>query len=230
MRIFLKLCLLASVMGPLVRPASAVDVVATPPPQTIIDDQLTIGSRTLRLPGGNWSFVAQHKGVVINTANNREVGTTYKVYAVDVKNGSFHNGVELRLPISSFYTRSWRPEPCKVDGFLFKDDFNSGFTTPECLTVYKKSSHLIRPSGDFYPQAGQWLSNQDVKQPGAVYEITYTKYATNDFGQIRLWVPVKNVAGDDAIIAWAQGLPDQLRAFFENRDSDAALSPIPSKY
>lgn len=230
MRTFSKLWLFAWLAGAIVPSAFALDVVQTPPPQAIADNQLTIGERVLRLPEGNWNLVAQQKGVVTNTVNNQVIGTTYKVYALDAKDGIFRNGVQLRLPVTSFYSSSWRPEPCKVEGALLKDDFNSGFTTPECLTVYKRASHLSRSSDEFYSQASQWAVNEKIKLPGAVYEITYTKYATNEFGQIRIWVPVKSVSGDDAIIAWAQGLPERLRRLFEKRETDAVLPPIPSKF
>lgn len=228
MRTFSKLWLFAWLAGAIAPSAFALDVVQTPPPQAIADNQLTIGERVLRLPEGSWNLVAQHKGSV--TANGQVIGAHYKVYALDAKDGVFRNGVQLQLPDASFRTSGWLSEPCKVEGALFKDDFNSGFKTPECLTIYKRSSHLSRSSDEFYSQAKQWAVNEKVKLPGAVYEITYTKYAVNEFGQIRIWVPVKNVSGDDAIIAWAQALPERLRRLFEKRDTDAALPPIPSKF
>lgn len=208
--------------------AHAIDATQSTPPQAIGDNQLTIGSRTLRLPAGNWNLVAQHQGTITNTKSTQPIGKSWRVYALDAKDGVFVNGIELNLTESSVATSGWAPEPCKAQGYLFMDDFNSGFKTPECLLVFKRAGHLTRSaSGDFYPQASNWLANQKIKSPGPVYEIMYVKYASNEFGQVRLWVPVSSLPSDDAAVAFAKGLPEQLRRFSERRDQEATLPTLP---
>ncbi len=229
MRSFSKFWLSALFAGATVQSAFALDVVEAAVPQKIADNQLTIGSRTLSLPVGNWTYVAQKKGVVTNTGTLEVLGTTYTVYAMDAKNGEFRSGVQLRLPVSSFKSTSWVPDPCKkVERALFVEDFNSGFKTPECLTVYKNASHLSKTDDSFYSQARQWAMDQKVRLPGAVYEITYTKYAINEVGAIHIWIPAKDFSGDAAAIAWAQELPPKLLHFFEKRIKDAALPTMPT--
>jgi hypothetical protein len=228
MKSFLNFAL-ASVVGLVALDAKALDVVQVVPPQTIADSQLKIGSRVLRLPEGNWNFVAQKRGDVTNTNNNVKIGTTFRAYAMNVKDSDFVGGIQLLLPESSFFTNGWRPEPCKVDNVLYKNDFNSGFSTPECLIVFKRISHLRRPTDEFYSQASQWAVNEKIKLSGSFYEIVYTKYATNDFGNIRIWIPVSSVGGDEAAIEWAQTLPDRLKRLFEGRDSEAVFPSLPFK-
>lgn len=229
MFLFKKWLCLAGLVAGSAHPVWAIDVVETAPPQVVGNNQLTIGNRTLRLPEGAWNFVAKKKGVVImTTRNDAVIGTTYHAYAMDVRNGRFHNGVELLLPEYSFNASGWKPEPCKKEGYLFMDDFDSGYKTPECLLIYKRASHLARPSGEFYPQAAQWAAKGGIKLPGAVYEITYIKYATNDYGVVRVWLPADQVADDEAVVAWARGLPERLKRFFERREDEAFLPPIPS--
>lgn len=228
MKLFLDFALVGFV-GLMALDAKALDVTQVVPPQAIVDSQLKIGSRVLRLPEGNWNFVAQKIGDVTNTNTNLKIGTTFRAYAMDVKDSDFRGGIQFLLPVASFQTISWRPEPCKVDNVLYKNDFNSGFSTPECLIVFKRTSHLRRPTDEFYLQASQWAVNEKVKVAGSFYEIVYTKYATNDFGNIRVWIPVSSVAGDEAAIAWAQTLPDRLKRLFEGRDSEAVFPSLPSK-
>ncbi len=228
MRSFSKLWLLAALACSVAQSAFAIDVVEAAVPQKIADNQLTIGGRTLSLPMGNWNYVAQKKGVVTNTGTFEVKGTHYTVYAMDAKDGEFRSGVQLQLPVSSFHSTGWAPEPCKkVDRALFVDDFNSGFKHPECLTIYKNASHLSKTEDSFYSQARQWAMDQKVKLPGAVYEITYTKYAINEFGAIRVWIAAKDFSGDAAAIAWAQQLQPQLLNFFEKRIKEAAIPSMP---
>ena len=229
MKSLLNFVLFGGLVGLIVLDANALDVAQVVPPQAIADNQLKIGNRVLRLPDGGWNFVAQKMGDVTNTNTNLKIGTTFRAYAMDVKDSDFRGGIQLLLPVASFFTNGWRPEPCKVDNVLYKNDFNSGFSTPECLMVFKRTSHLRRPTDEFYSQASQWAVNEKVKVSGAFYEIVYTKYATNDYGNIRIWIPVSSVVGDEAAIAWAQTLPDRLRRLFENRDSDAVLPSFPFK-
>ena len=151
----------ASLVVAMVGSAHAIDVVQSAPPQVISDSKLTIGVRTLLLPQGNWNFVAQFQGTLTN--RGIDAGKSRRVYALDSKDGIFKGGVELLLPEGSMPVNSWSAEPCKVEGHLFKDDFNSGFRTPECLLVYKRVDHLTSSaSGNFYPQAGPWLASQKI--------------------------------------------------------------------
>lgn len=220
-----RLALLVGGCAAIAQSALAVNVAEAVPAMELADQQIQVGSRTLRLPVGQWNYIAQTQGAV--TAGGRNIGSTYTAYVMDVQGGEMRSGIVLTLPSGSFPASSWLNEPCKDDKALFKNDFGGSFSQPECLLVYRRSGHLLGAVTGIYAQAQQWVKATSVKLPGPVYEVVYSKYANNDYGVIRFFIPVNRVANDEAIASWAQQLPGQLRRIFENRDSLAALSMLP---
>ena len=220
--------LLASALAALATTAGALDVVATQPPAQVADQQLTIGNRNLKLPAGNWTYAAGADGSM-KMSGITKVAPHRTAYAMDVRDGKMAMAVSLRLPLNSAVVTGWNEEPCKVEGALFKDDFNSGFTYPQCLLVFKRRTHLSVASTDsLYGPAQQWVSSQAIKT-GPVYEVFYVRFGSNDFGFVRVFVPTEQVADDAAIIAWAKQLQPSLQRLFENRDTQAALPALPAK-
>lgn len=204
----------------------ATNVAELVPAMALTDQQLQIGSRTLRLPEGQWNYIAQSQGRVTH-GGIQTVVNTYTVYAMEVQAGRMRSGLVLTLPEGGFSVSNWLSEPCKVEGYVYRDDFGGSFKTPECLLVYKRRSHLGGVVTGFYQQAQQWAQAQSVPLPGPVYEVVYTRYASTDYGSIHFFIPVKAVANDDAVVVWAQQLPAVLRRFFANFDSQAQLPLIP---
>ncbi|SDO94207.1 hypothetical protein SAMN05216303_102748 [Rhodoferax sp. OV413] len=205
--------------------ALAVNVAEAVPAMELADQQIQVDSRIVRLPVGQWNYIALSQGAV--TSGGRKIGSTYTAYAMDVQGGKMRSGIVLTLPSGSFSASNWLNEPCKDETALFKNDFGGSFSQPECLLVYRRRSHLQGAVTGVYAQAQQWMNATSVKLPGPVYEVVYSKYAGSDYGQIRVFVPTNTVANDQAIIGWAEQLPLQLRRIFENRDSLAALSELP---
>jgi len=208
-------------------PAYALDVSQILPAQPIGDSQLTIGARTLQLPQGQWHLVAGVKGETTNPQSGVPA-ETQMVYALNTKGRQFKTGVVLRMPVDGVPVRQWIDDPCKVSGHIYRAELDNS-KTPECLVVFKWKSHLNKPSGNFYPQALEWIQKENIKLPGPVYEIAYTKLAANDFGTVRLFVPVPDVASDDDIVNWAKGLPVALKRFFEKRETLASLPALPER-
>jgi hypothetical protein len=208
--------------------AWGLDVAENFPVMEVADMQLQIGGRRVTLPEGRWHYVGQTQNPVTE-GGTRKIGNAYSVYAMDVQNGKMRSGIVLNLPESSFSTSSWVAQPCPSEGTVFRDDFGGNFKTPECLRVYKRSSHLRGAETGLYAQAQQWSKAQAVQLPGPVYDVIYTRYATNDYGSIRVFIPVSAVTNDDEVVAWARQLPAQLRRLFENRDSLAVLPVFPAK-
>jgi hypothetical protein len=197
----------------------------TPLPAALAARSVTIASRTLSLPDGQWHLVARQAGRM--TQQERLIGDWLRGYAMQVENGVFKQGVVLTLPMVSVSISSWQDDPCKGDGGLFSDDLGSNIRLPECLRVWKRNSHLVKASGEFYPQAESFAGQQKIKLPGPVYEVFYARYATNEFGAVRLFIPTARFAGDDAAIAWARTVPAALKRLFEGRDANATLPALP---
>jgi hypothetical protein len=197
----------------------------TPLPTPLAMRSVTIASRTLSLPDGQWHLVARQVGRI--NQQERLLGEWLRAYAMQVENGVFKQGVVLMLPTVSVPASGWQDDPCKGDAGLFSDDLGSNIKLPQCLRVWKRNSHLVKASGELYPQAESFAGQQKVKLPGPVYEVFYASYATNEFGAVRLFIPAARFAGDAAAIAWARTVPPALKRLFEGRDANATLPALP---
>ncbi|WP_367847696.1 hypothetical protein [Rhodoferax sp. WC2427] len=204
--------------------ALALNIPGNAPPKAVADQQLTVVDRTLTLPTGNWTYIAQTQWSAVNRPPSVQV---HVAYAMDVQDGRMRGGVVLELPARRFPDITWKTDDCKLFNPLFSNSFGSTWKEPECLQVFKRSGHLLGLQTDFYGQAQQWVRAESVRLPGPVYEVVYAKYATNEYGRVRVFVPVQAVDDDAAMVAWAQRLPDVLRGFFEKRNERVALPALP---
>jgi hypothetical protein len=208
--------------------AHAINAANAPLPAAVDDRQLVIGHRALVLPGGPWTLVGRAEGFVKMGVDRRS--TYYTVYAMDVQEGEMRAGVAMRLPVDSTPINAWRDDPCNATGFLFRDDFGEVGKHAECLLVYKRRTHLASASQEgVYAEAQQWAAAQRVALKGPFYEIYYARFGTNDFGWVRVFVPASTFAGDDEVTTWSKQLPGALKSFFEHRDHQATLPPLPRK-
>jgi hypothetical protein len=208
--------------------ALAVDAISVPLPAAVEDLQLTWGTRTLALPPGQWTLVARSEGVIHTKGINRR-SAHYTVYAMDTAQGRLHAGLVMRLPAASTPAKGWREEPCKLANALLRDDFGGDLRRPQCLLVLKRRTHLASSTDPLYAQARAWAAANKVDTRGPVYEIMYARYASNDFGWLRVYVPAADFGGDEQAIAWARQLPALLQPFFEKRITQAALPALPRK-
>jgi hypothetical protein len=208
----------------------AVDVATASLPAAVTDRKLTIGNRSLRLPSGDWHLISRLEGASTSQSGIVKKSTTFQAYAVRIVDGKWRGSVYFRGPDSSAHVSSWNVEPCKDDSHIFKDDFNSGFKTPECLLVKKRASHLNNPTGSLYQDAVAWFKQNNIRLPsGGIYEVAYYRFATNIYGTVIVFLPQSQTAGDEPVIAWAQGLPEKLRQMAEARSDDATLPELPVK-
>nr|WP_315183105.1 hypothetical protein [uncultured Albidiferax sp.] len=204
--------------------ALALNIPGNAPPKAVADQQLTVVDRTLTLPTGNWTYIAQTQWNAMGRPPSVQVHVSY---AMDVQDGRMRAGVVLELPARRFPESKWKTDDCKLSKPLFSDDFGSTWQAPECLQVFKRSGHLLGLQTDFYAQAQQWARAESVRLPGPVYEVVYAKYASHEYGRVRVFVPAQAVDDDAAMVAWAQRLPDALRGFFEKRNDRASLPSLP---
>jgi hypothetical protein len=210
--------------------ASATDAVNVALPAPAADHQLSWADRTLVLPPGNWTAIARSEGHlnVIGSGSQRR-SSHYTVYAIDTQQGRMQYGVVMRMPAASTPVARWTDDPCKPAELLLREDFGGDLRQPQCLTVRKMRSHLTSDADPFYAQAKQWAAANGVNTTGAFYEVYYARFATNDFGLMRAFIPASAVGGDEEVIAWARQLPPVLRPLFERRVTQATLPPWPRK-
>ena len=211
--------------------ASATDAPTVALPAPVADHQLSWGARTLVLPPGDWTAIARGEGAIRSRggSGSERRSSHYTVYAMDTQQGRIRSGVVLRLPVDSTPVGWWTDDICKAGDPLLRDDFGNDLKRPQCLTVRRMRSHLTSDADPFYAQAREWARARKVDTRGAFYEVYYARMATNDFGMVRVFVPVSAFAGDDEAIAWARQLPPVLQPFFEKRVTQASLPPLPRK-
>ena len=219
-----RLCL-ALGLAALMPCALALEVPGNPPAKDITDQQITIGPRSLALPEGQWTYIAQAQWSTTQGPPPRS--SVYAAYAMDVQNGRMRGGIVLEMPLRTTYAADWKAERCTSRNPQYSDDFGSNVSMPECLQIFKRTGHLLGVQADFYAQAQQWVQATSVRLPGAVYEVVYTKYSRNDYGRIRVFVPAQSMDNDEAMLAWAKQLPDALRNLMEKRDTRAQLPTLP---
>lgn len=215
--------------GLLSHAAHAIDIEVSSPPQEIDDLQMKIGVRALQLPEGGWTFVAKRQD---HTSDDRGMNKathpqTYTAYAMNVDDNGMRAGVVLKLPLDSHRTSRWVDEPCEVKAPFYKDDFQSSYGQSECLLIFKRKTHLTSSNDVFYGQAKEWLREKRVENPGPVYEIQYFRFATNEYGWVRIFVPQRLAVSESAVLDFAKQLPKALKNFFEKRDVHAVLPALP---
>ncbi len=217
--------LLATAAIAAAQPAAAVDAVATPLPAPVTDSQVKIGPRSLTLPPGQWTLVARSEGHVKN--GTQVAQTHFTVYAMQAEAGALRAGVITRLPTHSARVDAASDGPCMAPdgsyaGLLHRQDFEAG---RHCLLVFRHRSHLQGRNLDpFLAQA----ADSGVTSNGPVYEFSYARYASNDFGWVRVIVPVSTFGSQAAAVAWAQQLPPALGELLEHRTTQAVLPALPN--
>jgi hypothetical protein len=204
--------------------ALALEIPGNPPAKAVTDQKLSVVDRTLALPSGTWTYIAQTQW---NAPGRPPAVPVHVAYAMDVQDGRMRGGVVLELPGRRAQETNWKTDVCKLNNPLYSNDYGSSWKEPECLQIYKRAGHLLGVQSDFYAQAQQWVKGQQVRLPGAVYEVVYAKYAPFDYGRVRVFVPVQSMASDAEMQAWAERLPQALRGFFEKRTALATLPNLP---
>ncbi len=210
------------------RQVSAINIETAEPPVSISDGKLSLSTRSLVLPTGQWSYVAKHSRKMTESGVD-VVGLAFEAYAMNVVDKQWNSGVFFTLNKNSMPTRGWANEPCKVENTLYKNTFDSSFKYPECLIIFKRQSHLTSTQGNLYPQAKNWAEKESIRMPSAVYEIAYFKYGTSDYGIVRYFIPNDGRSSDDQVIAFAKEMASSLRPLLANEAKEGLIPQFPLK-
>jgi len=212
-----------------VHTAHAIDVGVGNPPQKIDDGQMRVGARTLQLPAGSWTLVAKRQDHMSDRhgMNKETRSQTFTAYAMNASDASMRAGVVLKMLLDSHPVTKWVDEPCQVKDPLYRDDFNSSYGQSQCLLIFKRKTHLTSSGDAFYAQAKEWLRENNVANPGPVYEIQYFRFAANEYGWVRVFLPQSLVSSESAVVDYAKQLPGNLKDFFERRTTSATLPALP---
>lgn len=198
----------------------ATDIATVDVPSPVADQRLAVGERALILPEGAWTVISKTAGAI--TIGGGRATATHTAYAVRAKDGDFQAAMVLSMPVNSAYVTGWNDEPCKVDSPVFRDTLQGRTGFPECLVVTRQRRHLQGASGPLYQEAERWMAANGVRFPGETFHVAYSRYAANDYGVARVFIPASN-ASEEQVVRRARTLPDALSDLFARKATSAAL-------
>jgi hypothetical protein len=202
----------------------ALDFSSEQSPVPISDNQIGIGRRNVKLPAGEWHFISHLKGAVRQEGN--ATIPTHTGYIARVHEQKFVMGVVLEMAENNNQVRSWNNEPCKEEGRLLKSELNGNVLTPECIVMNRRANHLKGASGPFFTPAMNWLEEKKIEAIGPVYDIHYSRYSGSGHGRVRFFIPVNQFKNQEAAVAWANGIPEVFKGFFEHKTREVEIPAI----
>lgn len=220
--------ILFTLFGFCMQTAQALDLSTTTAPAHLSDNAITIGGRTLQLPAGEWVLVTEQKGsLTLDGLPNSVIST---VYLALLKEKQLLASVILTLPhtsVSSGERLTWNGDRCsQAKGYLYREDFDSGWRTPACLLVYDRTDHL-REQSPLMASARQWIKDEGIGTRAPYYHVSYSKNGERDYGAIHVLFPMRSVAFSADVGNWADRLHEALPRFFERRDVQASMPELP---
>ena len=157
-----------------------------PPPGATFTGQLTIstddGTRSIPLPGGNWSVLASSKGKIdakpTNTAAiSRPVNEVATIVLTQLQDKSTKAILAVTTNLTSankYYTDS----ACKSAQFFFQNKYQSGSWDQRCLEVNVTADLLNTANTEPWSGARSSLLRSGMSYPYTFIESTYTEYNT----------------------------------------------------
>lgn len=211
-------------------PVFALDIDQLNLSEKLADDNVTFGNKTIRLPTGDWYLAGKYKGQVTNTKSHRN--HIYTAYFAQLKDQQFLAGLLLSTNMGSTGGQRWTNDVRCVNsrGELYKNEFKGSVMHPECLLIYKNTSHLRNPAtGNIYPQVQEWMRQKDTMPKGAFFEISYEVQVSGNMGRAQYFINTKSVASEELLIAYANELAERLRAVFTEREKLGSIPELPAK-
>jgi hypothetical protein len=206
--------------------ALALDFSREAPPAIVTDGSASVGSRSVKLPSGEWTYLSHFSGKQSTLQGNAPV-PWHSGYFAKATGNRFDIGLILTIADSNNLMRGWDADPCKSEGLIFRNEFDKTFAFPDCVLVNRRLSHLLGDVRPFMQPAKLWLEKNQIEPIGAVYEIVYARYAASGFGRISLFVPVAKFKDDASAIEWAKRVREQLKGLFENQLKEVELPTLP---
>ncbi len=206
-------------------PAGAIDAVQAQPPLAVADGSLQIGSRTLRLPSGEWILVGRRVRSLMVTP--RQVDGV-DAWLVRLDRARFNLAIHVALPtVDGPGVHEWGQNPCASDDNILRQDLSRALTLPECLAIVGHRDMQAALVG-IAPGVQRWLEARRLLATGPVVEFAYRERSSGTYGAVSLYFAAECFPSDDDARKWAHGLRQALRPFFEGRQLDADLPPGPT--
>ena len=216
--------LLAAILCLAAPAAHATDVSADAPPTHVEDSAVRIGSRTVRLPAGDWTLVHAKD---FHPALARDVDVT-TAWLVLLRDGRFGMAMQLSLPVDDMKKDRRLPDnPCKAREGALRGDYTHARSELDCLAVFGHHD-LQAILQQRSPRTAKWLARRGVPRIDDGVEFTYAHREGVMLGRVAFYFPAQEFASDDEAAAWANALRNAFEPLVERKVTQADIPPLPA--
>ena len=206
--------------------ARATDVVTAATPAALADGVVQIGTRSVRLPPGDWTLV-HTKEVRPPMARDIDITTAWVVL---LRDGRFVMAMQLSLPVTDMRKehrlQSLQDNPCTARDGVLRGDYSHGESEMECLAVFGHHD-LQQILQQRAPRIEHWLGRRTAKVEDGV-EVTYSHRAGRMLGRVAFYFPASDFASDDDAARWAGAVRATFEPLVERKVAEVTLPPLPT--
>ena len=203
--------------------AGATDVVAASTPVALADGRVQIGTRSVRLPPGDWTLVHTKE---FHPPMARDVDIT-TASVVLLRDGRFGMAMQLSLPVSDMRKDRRIPDnPCTARDGVLRGDYSHGESEMECLAVFGHHD-LQQILQQRAPRIEHWLGRRAQKVDDGV-EVTYSHREGRMLGRVAFYFPARDFASDDDAARWAAAVRATFEPLVERKVGEVTLPPLPT--
>ena len=204
--------------------ARATDAAAVQGPIALADGAVQIGSRTVRLPPGDWTLVHVK---VFQPPLARDIDVT-TAWAVLLRDGRFGMAMQLSLPVVDMRKeRKFGDNPCTARDGVLRGDYSHGQSEMECLAVFGHHD-LQQILQQRAPRIGNWLNRRGVPRVDDGVEITWSHREGRMIGRVAFYFPAQDFASDDDTARWAAAVRATFEPLVERKVAEVTLPPLPA--
>jgi hypothetical protein len=214
---------IAAALGLACPAAGATDAVAAATPVALADGTVQIGTRSVRLPPGDWTLVHTKE---FHPPMARDVDIT-TAWVVLLRDGRFGMAMQLSLPVADMRKDRHIPDnPCTARDGVLRGDYSHGESEMECLAVFGHHD-LQQILQQRAPRIAHWLGKRAGKVEDGV-EVTYSHREGRMLGRVAFYFPAQDFASDDDAARWAAAVRATFEPLVERRVAEVTLPPLPA--
>ena len=215
---------IAAALGLACPAAGATDAVAAATPVALADGTVQIGTRSVRLPPGDWTLVHTKE---FHPPMARDVDIT-TAWVVLLRDGRFGMAMQLSLPVSDMRKDRRIPDnPCTARDGVLRGDYSHGQSDMECLAVFGHHD-LQAILAQRSPRTAKWLANRGVPKVDDGVEFTYAHREGRMLGRVAFYFPAQDFASDDEAAAWAASVRQAFEPLIERKVGEIDVPPLPA--
>ena len=213
----------AAVLALTCHAARATDVVTASTPVALTDGTVQVGTRSVRLPPGDWTLV-HTKEFRPPMARDIEITTAWVVL---LRDGRFGMAMQLSLPVADMRKdRRLNDNPCTARDGVLRGDYSHGDSEMDCLAVFGHHDlqQILRQRA---PRIEHWLGRRAGKVDDGV-EVTYSHREGRRLGRVAFYFPAIDFASDDDAARWAAAVRATFQPLVERQVAEVTLPPLPT--